>query len=362
MKSEETLFTAAIESADIFNNAVREVAQTSGLLNALSHFRTVDEVVRTMRFRPERVNQVLHLLKVLVTTGVVEERLHGGVQVYRAKGARTQSRPDRYKPHYDTLTPWYGEGHAELIRGGNKAMLGDDLGFLRSSDAAIQFNKEYELAWRTNLQNPLYDFGRMIAVREMVARGNRFLDLACGPGFGALRLAEFSDTPCEIVCVDKSADFLDIARGHVYPQARVKFMERDLNTGLPPLVPGSFDGILFNGAFHFMYDKPARLAEIYRALRPGGVFALGHCFSYSGFDDQAMHDFYFSLLENPAYIMSWSTLKDLVTEAGFEIYREFHRGSHSHLIAERPVESAAPTIETSIEDLVGKFKFHGGVV
>ncbi|WP_242910562.1 class I SAM-dependent methyltransferase [Actinomadura terrae] len=361
MKSEETLFTAAIESADIFNNAVREVAQTSGLMTALTHFRAVDDIVRTMGFRPERADQVLHLLKVLVATGAVEQRQHGGVPVFRAKRQQTASAPERYAPKYDKLDFWYGEGHAELIRNGNKAMLGDDLSFLRTPDAAIKFNGEYETAWRTNLQNPLYDFGRMLAVREMTARGNRFLDLACGPGFGAVRLAEFSESACTVLGVDKSTDFLEIARTNLYPGAQVSFIERDLNTGLPPLMPGSFDGVLFNGAFHFIEDKPARLREIWRALRPGGVFALGHCFSYSGFADQAMHDFYFSLLKDKAYILPWSTLKDLVSEAGFTIYKEFHRGSHSHLIAERPLNEVADTAETTLADIAGKFKVHGGV-
>ncbi|MEH1015939.1 class I SAM-dependent methyltransferase [Micromonospora sp. CPCC 206060] len=360
MKSHESLFTAAIESAHIFDNAVREVSQTSGLLSALTHFQTVEDVVRRLAFRPERTAQVLHLLKVLVATGAAEEREVNGRKVYRAVKQPAASMPERYQPKYDHLSSWYGEGHAELIRNGNKSMLGDDLSFLRSSSAAIQFNREYELAWRTNLQNPLYEFGRMVAVRELASRGHRFLDLACGPGFGAQRLAEFSEHPATIVCVDKSTDFLAIARTNMYPQASVTFIERDLNTGLPPVAPGSFDGVLFNGAFHFMKDQPARLREIWRALRPGGAFVLGHCFSYSGFADEAMHDFYFSLLEDKAYVLPWATLNDLVTEVGFVIFKELHRGSHSYLIAERPIGAVEASTQTEFTDLTGQVKVLGG--
>ncbi|MEV7229570.1 MULTISPECIES: class I SAM-dependent methyltransferase [Polymorphospora] len=360
MKSQESLFTAAIESAHIFDNAVREVSQTSGLLSALTHFQTVDDVVRRLAFRAERTEQVRHLLKVLVATGAAEERQIKGQTVYRAVKQPATALPERYQPRYENLTSWYGEGHAELIRNGNKGMLGDDLSFMRSPDAAIAFNRDFEHAWRTNLQNPLYEFGRMIAVRELASRGHRFLDLACGPGFGAMRLAEFSEQPATIVCVDKSADFLDIARTNVYPQASVTFIERDLNTGLPPVVPGSFDGVLFNGAFHFMQDQPARLREIWQALRPGGVFVLGHCFSYSGFADEAMHDFYFSLLRDKAYVLPWATLKDVVTEVGFSIFKELHRGSHSYLIAERPVGAIGPAIQTDFTDLAAQVKVLGG--
>lgn len=335
MKSQQGLYEAAIESARIFNHAVREVADSSGLLTVLTEWRTVEDCVRLMNFLPSRRAQVEHLLRVLVTEGAAEERFAFGRSLFRAAPATGLSQPARYAPKYDRVDSWFGEGHAELIRQGNKHLLGRELDFLRSDSAAIRFNCEYELGWRTNLQNPLYDFGRLMLVRELVARGSQFLDLACGPGFGAMRLAEFSDGPCEITCVDKSRDFLDIARTNLYPQGRVTFVERDLNTGLPPVVPGSLDGILFNGAFHFMQDKPARLREIHRALRPGGVLALGHCFSYSSFDDESMHNFYFSLLEDRAYVLPWNSVKELITAAGFALLTEFHRGSHSYLLAER---------------------------
>jgi SAM-dependent methyltransferase len=336
MKSQDSLFTAAIESAHIFDNAVREVSHTSGLLAALDQFHSVDDVIRKMAFRPERRDQVLYLLRVLVSTGAVEERVVNEKLVYRAVKRPEVATPDRYQPKYDNLTSWYGERHAELIRNGNKQLLGDDLSFLRSPSAMLTFTRQYELAWKTNLQNPLYEFGRMVAVRELTSAGNRFLDLACGPGFGAMRLAEFSERPSRIVCVDKAPDFLAMARTNIYPRAQVTFIERDLNTGLPPVVPGSFDGVLFNGAFHFMDDQPARLREIWQALRPGGIFALGHCYSYSGFYDEAMHDFFFSLLEDKAYVMPWATLKNMVTQVGFVIYKELYRGSHSYLIVQKP--------------------------
>jgi SAM-dependent methyltransferase len=347
MKSEDSMFTAAIESAHIFNNAVREVAVTSGLLTALGQYRSVGDVVRVMDFLPERLAQAQHLLRMLAAEGLLDEREHGGVQVFRTNKAAVRAElaaPDngRYRPKDDQISSWFGDGHVERIRAANKTLLGPDLGFLRSPTAAIRFNRDYEQAWRINLQNPLYEFGRLICVRELVSRGNRFVDLACGPGFGAARLAEFCTQPAVILGVDKSRDFLDIARRTIYPNAQVRFVERDLNTGLPPIPPGSVDGVLFNGAFHFMADKAARLGEIHRALRVGGLLALGHCFSHSGFADERMHDFYFSLLEDRAHVLPWAQVKQLVEAAGFQVFREFHRGSHSYLLAERLPDPVAP--------------------
>ncbi|TMD15801.1 MAG: hypothetical protein E6J00_01960 [Chloroflexi bacterium] len=99
--------------------------------------------------------------------------------------------------------------------------------------------------------------------------------------------------------------------------------------------------MLFNGAFHFLVDKRSRLREIRETLRPGGAFALGHCFSRSQFADEPMHDFFFSLIEDPVYPLTWREIREMVQEAGFAILRQFHRGSHSYLVAERLADGGA---------------------
>jgi SAM-dependent methyltransferase len=342
MKSTDSLFAAAIESASIFSHAVRECAESSGLLALLQRPRTIEEIIGRMRFHPDRREALENLLAALAAEDVVEKRVDRDNRVAYARrvdgaGDVQLARPadGRYLPRHGEIADWFGEAHTELIRSANKAFFGRDLGFFRTPDAAIRFNKEYESAWRTNLQNPLYEFGRLRCVRELVRRGNRFLDLACGPGFGIRRLAEFSTEPCTILAVDKSLDFLDIARSCTYPSAKVSFVHRDLNLGLPMVPAGAVDGILFNGAFHFIADKHARLREMRAALRPGGLLAIGHCFSISGFADEAMHSFYFSLMDDRAWPVSWGSLKAAVAAAGLGLIEEFHRGSHSYLLAER---------------------------
>jgi SAM-dependent methyltransferase len=335
MKSTVSLFDAALESASIFNRAVSECAESSGLIAYLRQPRTADEIVRDFRFHPERRSLLEALLATLESEAVIARLVdREGRNAFAAGSAPA----GRHAPRRAT-SEWFGEAHAELVRSSNKEFLGEDLGLFRSLEGAIKFNREFESAWRTNLQNPLYEFGRLRCVAELVSRGCSFLDLACGPGFGIQRLAEFSTEPCTIVGVDKSRDFLEIASRIVYPAAKFTLIHRDLNRGLPPFPPGSFDGILFNGAFHFISDKPARLAEMHFVLRPGGLLAIGHCFSRSGFADEAMHDFYFSLLEDASWPVGWSSLKDDVAQAGFGVVEEFHRGSHSYLLAERLQDS-----------------------
>lgn len=349
------MFRAAIESAKIFNHTVREVAESSGLLSVLRQPRSVADLVQVMGFRPERSEQVRHMLRALASEGVVSQREHNGVAVFEtdeAVRASLRARDNgRYREATDAISPWFGEGHVERIRAANKRLLGHDLAFLRSEHAAIRFSREFEDGWRANLLNPLYDYGRARCVEYLAAAGNRFLDLACGPGFGSMRLAQLSAGSCTITAVDKSADFLGIARRNDYQQSRITFIQRDLNTGLPPLPARSVDGVLFNGAFHFMADKPACLREIWRALRPGGRLAIGHCFSFSGFADETMHDFYFSMLADRTYVLPWLTIKEMLREAGFQLADEFHRGSHSYLLAMRPETAQAAPEPTAMNGL-----------
>jgi SAM-dependent methyltransferase len=353
VQSERGLLDAALESARIFNAVAADCAASSGLLSAMQELSSHRELMDRFRVEPTKAGAFSALLDVLVETGVAERVTVDGRAAYRHRaGVVAARRGDdgslaRYRPKLALLEPWFGDAHAELIHASNRRLLGDDLSFFRSASARIRFDAGFLDAWRTNLSNPLYEFGRVVAVREMVSRGRRFLDLAGGLGYGAQRLAELSPDGCEIVLVDKSEDFLREARLLVFPRARVRFVARDLNTGLPPLGPASFDGVLFNGAFHFIRDKVRRLREIHRVLRPGGLLVIGHCFCRSDFGDEAMHDLYFSMMADHAWPIRFDTLRSLLADHGFQEFRQYHRGSHSYLLAERLPGDLPPTDRTA---------------
>lgn len=340
-KSEQGLFDAAIESAKIFNQTVSQCAVSGHLVNALDDYSTVNTVMDRMQFHPSKQPAVEALLKVLVDTDLAEERIIDGQMIYRAKVESIQEKRDingglqRYQPQFDVLTPWFGEKHANLIHASNTTLVGEDLSFFRTPAVKIRFERSFIDSWRTNLSNPLYEYGRIVAVAALVKRGNRFLDLACGLGYGAQRLAEYSPSGCRIVGIDNARDMLDQARMIIYPGAKVQFIERDLNTGLPPFPANAFDGVLFNGSFHFIQDKRARLQEIHSVLRPGGLLVIGHCFCRSNFVDEPMHQLYFSMLDNPIWLISFSSLQSLLRETGFLELHQYHRGSHSYILAER---------------------------
>jgi SAM-dependent methyltransferase len=347
MKSEQSMFDAAIESSRIFSHAVREVADSSGLLAYLGEFRAVDDIVDEMGVIPEKRVQLDCLLRLLASQQIIDEEKRGEEWFYRARtDLGTTLRDGRYVPRTQYITDWFGDGYVESIRTSNIEFLGHDLGFLRKPQEFARFDKTLEEEWRITMTGPLYEYGRMLCVEELVVRGNRFLDLACGPGYGSQRLAQASDGPCTIVALDKSADFVDMTRNLDFPpDTTLKADVYDLNNPLPDLGAQAFDGVMFNGSFHFISAKRERLVELWDMLRPGGLLCLGHTFARSGFADEGMREFYFSMLEDEVYALSWDELVALTEDVGYRQVRSFHQGSYSYLLVERPDEAGARSAE-----------------
>jgi arsenite methyltransferase len=107
-------------------------------------------------------------------------------------------------------------------------------------------------------------------VREAVAAapGERILDVGCGPGFYAAELLDVVGEGGAVVGVDSSADMLAVARHRCEGKGNAEFHEADA-TSLP-VDDGSFDAALSVQVLEYVADIDAALAEIHRALRPGG--------------------------------------------------------------------------------------------
>jgi SAM-dependent methyltransferase len=111
-----------------------------------------------------------------------------------------------------------------------------------------------------------------------LAAGDRLLDVGCGPGRHALALAARG---VEVVGVDVSGTFLDVARATTPDGAPVTFVRADARE---LRFVEEFDAAvsLCQGAFGLVGpdDDGAVLAGMARALRPGGRFALSAFSSY----------------------------------------------------------------------------------
>ena len=121
---------------------------------------------------------------------------------------------------------------------------------------------------------------RLYATRDVLRRrelvraalgaraGDRVLDVGCGPGFYVTELLEVVGREGLIVGVDGSADMLAVAAKRAEGHDNVEFHEADA-TSLP--VPdASFDRAIAVQVLEYVRDVSAALAELRRALRPGG--------------------------------------------------------------------------------------------
>jgi ubiquinone/menaquinone biosynthesis C-methylase UbiE len=111
---------------------------------------------------------------------------------------------------------------------------------------------------------------RRTLVREAIGAqpGERILDLGCGPGFYVAELLDEVDDGGAVVGVDISPQMLAIAARRCAGRANVEFREGPATA--VPVDDASFDAALSVQVFEYVADTPAALAELHRALRPGG--------------------------------------------------------------------------------------------
>jgi SAM-dependent methyltransferase len=99
------------------------------------------------------------------------------------------------------------------------------------------------------------------------SRGQRLLDVGCGPGALAAHLSSLTD-PALVSAVDPAPSFV-AAVAQRLPRAQV---QRATAEALP-FRDGAFDAVLAELVVHFMPDPVAGLREMARVCKPGGHVA-----------------------------------------------------------------------------------------
>jgi len=95
--------------------------------------------------------------------------------------------------------------------------------------------------------------------------GQRILDLGCGPGNTALKLAQ---RPCHLTGLDISLEFVKHARQQVQPYQEANWIQSDAEH--LPLANESFDVVVSMGTLHHLPSPEKAVHEIVRLLKPGG--------------------------------------------------------------------------------------------
>ncbi|RME89871.1 MAG: bifunctional demethylmenaquinone methyltransferase/2-methoxy-6-polyprenyl-1,4-benzoquinol methylase UbiE, partial [Verrucomicrobia bacterium] len=127
------------------------------------------------------------------------------------------------------------------------------------------------IARRYDLLNDLQSFGlhrwwkRRLVREARPAPGRRLLDVCCGTGDVALRLARAG---AEVTGLDFSEPMLAVARRRADPGLRVEFVQGDALA--LPFEDGRFDAVTIAYGLRNLADPQAGLREMARVTRPGG--------------------------------------------------------------------------------------------
>lgn len=111
---------------------------------------------------------------------------------------------------------------------------------------------------------------RRALVRAALAAqpGDAVLDVGCGPGFYVSEILDEVGADGRVVGVDASPQMLAVAAARVAGRENVEFRESDATS--IPVDDAAFDRALCVQVLEYVDDATAALAEMRRALRPGG--------------------------------------------------------------------------------------------
>lgn len=100
--------------------------------------------------------------------------------------------------------------------------------------------------------------------------GETVLDLGSGAGLDSILAARRVGPTGRVVGVDMTEEMVKKARANAFAAGVGNVEFRQGKADALPVEDGSVDVVISNGVFNLCPDKPKVLAELFRALKPGG--------------------------------------------------------------------------------------------
>jgi ubiquinone/menaquinone biosynthesis C-methylase UbiE len=174
--------------------------------------------------------------------------------------------------------------------------------------------------------------------------GEAVLDVACGPGSATRLAAERVGPRGRVLGCDLSAAMLEVARTKPAPAAAAPIDYREATADALPVADESFDVAVCQQGLQFFPDREAALAELHRALRPGGRLGIA-VWSQIG--------------DSPIFAVLCEAIREV---AGDELADRYRTGPWGFPSGERLLElvEAAGFLETRVEQRTIQVRFEGG--
>ena len=192
-------------------------------------------------------------------------------------------RPDIFLPVWDSLRksmPVEGrQGRHEEIKNAYKSLGGDATFYDGMITCSTLSGKAVcKLVW--NMDKRKNDHYLKLALSGIPNDfSGKMLEVPVGTGI--LSMPVYETMPgADITCLDYSADMMERAKRQAEKRGlkSVRFMQGDV--GKLPFEDESFDLVMSLNGFHAFPDKEAAYREIFRVLKPGGIFC--GCFYVKG--------------------------------------------------------------------------------
>jgi arsenite methyltransferase len=107
-----------------------------------------------------------------------------------------------------------------------------------------------------------------------IREGEAVLDIGCGAGVDAIVAGKLTGSSGAVTGIDLVPGMLARARENARLAGVDNVMFQESSAEQLPFPGQSFEVVISNGAFNLVVDKERALAEVYRVLKPGGIFLL----------------------------------------------------------------------------------------
>lgn len=119
-----------------------------------------------------------------------------------------------------------------------------------------------------HVPSPAGEFAIYRELLPLAGSTGSWLDLSCGAGFFTRRMAETAPG-ATVIGLDISTAMLERAAQHAAAPG-IRWVRGDVRR--LPFRDGSFDGVCNAGSLHLYADPDGAYREVFRLLKPGGVF------------------------------------------------------------------------------------------